>query len=143
MLEIFLKRNLAHRLAKPCVPRIGSESRVPDHLRQASARPDFVHARRYPRVFRLRQGAGNGSAPPDEMLMDRISALGTVYGLEFPRTFTALIESVSDRERRRLTARRSTRSSRYARQLSLHGKANRTNPGSMQARPRDCFVPPM
>jgi hypothetical protein len=83
MLEILLKRNLAHRLAKPCVPRIGSESLVPDHLRQASARPDFVHARRYPRVFRLRQGAGNGSAPPDEMPMERIAALGPAYGLEF------------------------------------------------------------
>lgn len=62
--EIFLKRNLAHRLAKLCVPRIGSESRVPDHLRQASARPDFVHARRYPRVFRLRQGAGKWERTP-------------------------------------------------------------------------------
>src|ERR1700746_2837668 len=27
----FLRRNLAHRLAKPCVPRVRSEPRVPDH----------------------------------------------------------------------------------------------------------------
>jgi hypothetical protein len=26
----FLRRNLAHRLAKPCVPRVRSEPRVPD-----------------------------------------------------------------------------------------------------------------
>src|SRR4030088_1980334 len=27
----FRRRNLAHRLAKPCVPRVRSEPRMPDH----------------------------------------------------------------------------------------------------------------